>query len=182
MKNYIFLFGLFLAFQNANAQKYYTKAGQTHFKASVETFEPVEAENNSTTAILDTKTGQVAALMFIKSFHFKVALMEEHFNENYMDSDAFPKAKFQGEITNFSMGQIAKEEHSFELTGKLTIHGVTHDVIIPVLLKKVNSQILVTGQFTVKPEDYDIEIPSIVRSKIAKEIRIALNYTLNEKK
>ena len=82
------------------AQKYYTKTGNTKFKASVEAFEPVEATNNSTTAIINVTSGEIASLLFIKAFNFRVALMQEHFNENYMDSGTFPKATFKGLISD----------------------------------------------------------------------------------
>ena len=81
------------------AQKYYTKTGNTQFKASVEAFEPVEATNKSTTAIININSGEIASLLFVKAFNFRVALMQEHFNENYMDSGTFPKAIFKGLIS-----------------------------------------------------------------------------------
>ena len=85
------------------AQKYYTKTGTTEFRASVKAFEPVAARNNSTSAVLDSKTGNIAALLFINAFHFKVGLMQEHFNENYMDSNRHPKAVFRGKIEPVSI-------------------------------------------------------------------------------
>ena len=95
MKKIALILFLLISFSTF-AQKYFTKTGNTQFKASVEAFEPVEATNNSTTAIININSGEIASLLFIKAFNFRVALMQEHFNENYMDSSTFPKATFKG--------------------------------------------------------------------------------------
>ncbi len=165
-----------------SAQKYYTKTGETDFKASVDAFEPVEAKSNSTTAILQMGTGDIAALLFMKSFHFKVALMEEHFNENYMDSDKFPKATFKGKLKNFSMSDLSVTAKEYKLSGTLTVRGKAKDIETTAMISKDGDKVVLTSYFTVKPQDFDIEIPGIVRDKIAKEINVTLNYELVEKK
>lgn len=166
----------------ATAQKYYTKAGITEFKASVDTFEPVEAKNESTTAILNSDTGEIAALLFVKAFHFKVALMQEHFNENYMDSDTFPKATFKGKIEGYSPEAISNSETDYPLKGTLTIRGKTKTITSVVQIKKVEEKIVLTTNFNVSPKDFDIEIPKIVRKKIAESIQLKLCYELIKKK
>ncbi len=92
------------------SQKYFTRSGNTNFKASVEAFEVVEAKNNSTTVILKTDTGDIAAQLFINAFQFKVALMQEHFNENYMGSDKYPKAIFRGKIADFNLATVTPKK------------------------------------------------------------------------
>ena len=72
--------------------KMISKTGKITFEASVPAFEEVKGKNESVTFIFNPTTGDIASLALIKSFRFKVALMEEHFNENYMESDTFPKA------------------------------------------------------------------------------------------
>ncbi len=173
---------LFLAVGTVAAQKYYTKTGTTDFKASVAAFEPVEAKSNSTTAVLKVDSGELAALLFIKSFHFKVALMEEHFNENYMDSDKFPKATFKGKLEGFNMSDLSSTAKEYNLAGTLTVRGKTQEVATTAKVSKSGDKIIVTSFLSVKPQDFGIEIPSIVREKIAKEINITLNYELIEKK
>ena len=160
MKKIILLIAI-VATSMASAQKYFTKTGLTEFKASVEAFEPVEAKNESTTAILNTETGDIAALLFVKAFHFEIALMEEHFNENYMDSDKFPKATFKG---------------------MLTVRGKTKSIESIVQIKNTDGKIVLSSEFSVSPKDFDIEIPSIVRKKIAESIYIKFCYELIEKK
>jgi hypothetical protein len=164
------------------AQKYITKTGLTEFKASVEAFEPVEATNNSSTAILKADNGQVAALLFIKAFHFKVALMEEHFNENYMDSDKFPKASFKGEILDFDISDLGKEEKTYPIVGTITIRGKSKKIKTPIQLQANGNKILAKATFKLNPADFGIEIPSIVRKKIAESITINFNYELIKKK
>jgi hypothetical protein len=164
------------------AQKYYTKTGETDFKASVAAFEPVEAKSNSTTAVLKVDSGELAALLFIKSFHFRIALMEEHFNENYMDSDKHPKATFKGKLNNFNMGDLSDTAKEYKLSGTLTVRGEKKEIETMAKVSKSGEKILLESSFSVKPQDFGIEIPSIVREKIAKEINIALNYELIEKK
>jgi len=165
-----------------SAQKYITKTGLTEFKASVEAFESVEATNNSTTAVLNTTNGQFAALIFVKAFHFKVALMEEHFNENYMDSDKFSKATFKGKIVDFNNANFNNKEQEYTISGELTIKGITKTIKTTATLSNQNNIINLKTNFSVKPQDFDIKIPGIVREKIAKEINIHLNYQLDEKK
>ncbi len=181
MKNIGILIMLFIT-SYASAQKYFTKTGETEFKASVEAFEPVEAINKSTTVILNTKNGTIAALLFVKAFHFEIALMEEHFNENYMDSDKFSKATFKGKIIDFDATSISETKKEFKLKGILTVRGKTKEIETVVHLKKVANKIILVSQFDVAPQDFDIEIPNIVRKKIANAVQLKLNYELIEKK
>ncbi|WP_420574433.1 YceI family protein [Kordia sp.] len=177
----ILILCMFLTVGTVTAQKYYTKTGETDFKASVEAFEPVEAKSNSTTVIL-TDSGSLAALLFIKSFHFKVALMEEHFNENYMDSDKHPKATFKGKIKDFNMADLSSTAKEYQLAGTLTVRGKAKEIETTAKISKDGEKIKINSFFSVKPQDFDIDIPSIVRNKIAKEINVTLNYELVEKK
>jgi len=181
MKKILYLC-MFLAVGTVAAQKYYTKTGKTDFKASVAAFEPVEATSESTTAILKVDSGELAALLFIKSFHFRIALMEEHFNENYMDSDTYPKATFRGKLEGFSMSDLSNTPKEYNLKGKLTVRGQEKEIATKANVSKDGDKIIVESLFSVKPQDFGIEIPSIVREKIAKEINITLNYELVEKK
>lgn len=182
MKNILIIL-LFLGVScTMSAQKYLTKTGFTEFKASVEAFEPVEAENNSTTAILNTENGEVAALMFIKAFRFKVALMEEHFNENYMDSDKYPKATFKGKIVDFDIDRLGPEERTYIVKGTLTIKGKTKELQTQITLKAMDDKVLASSDFSVQPKDFDIKIPGIVKNKIAETVNIHLDYELIQKK
>ena len=176
MKNIILLYLICLSF-TAFGQKYYTKTGALDFEASVPAFEPVKAENATTTAVLDLSNGNIAVLALIKGFRFKNALMEEHFNENYMDSNTYPKAKFSGTLDGFSEADLGSEK-TYMVKGDLTIHGKTKKVEVPVTLSKKGDAIVMSTTFSTSPEDFGIEIPSIVKEKISESINITGNFDL----
>ena len=163
------------------AQKYFTRSGITQFGASEKAFEPIEAINNSTTVILDTNNGNIASQVFMAGFQFRNALMQEHFNENYMDSYQYPKATFKGNLDNFSIVSL-NANNSYDLNGVLTIKGIKKNIQTTISVKVENNRIVISGSFYVSANDFDIKIPSIVRDKIAKQIEISINYELIEKK
>ena len=177
----IIVLTLLVISQITSAQKYFTRTGATEFKASVAAFEPVEASNKSTTVILKSDTGDIAAQLFINAFQFRVALMQEHFNENYMDSDTYPKATFRGKIQDFSLANIDSEK-KYPLKGTLTIRGKQKEINTTVNIQLKDDTIILKSEFNLNPNDFGIKIPSIVRKKIAKQINITLQYELVEKK
>jgi len=181
MRNSIFLFALFFVSFSFSQEKYLTKTGTVIFEASVPSFEEVKAKNETTTAILNTKNGNFAALVLVKGFRFKNALMEEHFNENYAESDEFPKATFKGEIYNFSVDNINEEELIY--SGSLTFHGKTK-VLSNEVLKMVLNQdgtISMTGSLKVDVSDFDIKIPKVVSNKLSEKVLIAYSFILKKK-
>ncbi len=180
-KSFINFFALLLvivANTSGFAQKLITKTGNIKFQASMPSYEEVAAESKSVSAVLDQTTGDFASLVLIKGFRFKVALMEEHFNENYIESEKFPKATFKGKIEDFDSSKITNSPKNFTLKGDLTIHGKTKPVSVIVKISKAPNGINAIGTFEAKPEDFDIEIPSLVRKKIADKIKINYNFLL----
>ena len=161
-------------------EKYYTKSGTIEFESSVASFEEVKASNSKVTAILKDD-GTFASLALTKAFRFKIALMEEHFNENYMESNTFPKATFSGKIANFSIDQLDSSEKEFTINGKLTVRGISKNIEVRSQIKKIDNKISIQSKFTVKPEDFGIEIPQIVRNKIAKMVDVSFNFELKKK-
>ena len=107
--------------------------------------------------------------------------MQEHFNENYMDSYQYPKATFKGKLDNFSIISL-NANNSYDLYGVLTIKGIKKNIQTTVSVKVENNRIFISGSFYVNANDFDIKIPSIVRDKIAKQIEISIDYELIEKK
>ncbi len=179
MKKLIFL--LFLSFSIGSfGQKYLTKTGTLNFEASVPAFEPVKAQHSTTTALLDLSNGNVAVLALVKGFRFKNALMEEHFNENYMDSDNFPKASFSGSIVDFNADDLGAEKE-YMVKGKLTIHGKSKQIETPITLSKDGDTITMKTAFSTAPGDFDIEIPSIVKEKISESINILGTFELAQR-
>jgi len=175
----IFLILLIIAVNtNGFAQKLITKTGTIKFQASVPGYEEVAAESKSVSAVLESSTGDFAALVLVKGFRFKIGLMEEHFNENYMESEKFPKATLKGKIEDFDISKITNVSKDFTLKGDLTIHGKTQPLTVILKISKVANGVNVIGSFEVKPEDFDIKIPSIVRQKVADKVKINYNFLL----
>ena len=160
------------------AQQYKTRKGNIEFEASVSGFEEVKAKTNTVSVIFDASSGSLASLVLVNGFQFKVGLMQEHFNENYMESTSFPKATFIGIIQDFNAVDLSNNAKNYVLVGDLTIHGVTKTVKINCQLIMDNSEIAFIGVFNVAPEDYGIDIPKLVMNKIAKDIQITFNYKL----
>ncbi len=165
--------------QTIIAQKYITRSGISTFKASVAAFEPIEAINKSSSAVINSN-GDMAVLLLIKGFHFKVALMQEHFNENYMDSDQFSKATFKGKLLGFSLEKLSIAK-KYTLKGILTIKGIDKRIITEAIISMKNEKLSFKTTFSVTPQDFEIKIPNIVRKKIANHIIISINYELAQK-
>ncbi|MDH7448062.1 YceI family protein [Aquimarina sp. 2201CG14-23] len=178
MKNIIFLLFLYISVGVFAQEKYLTKKGTINFEASVPSFEEVKAKNSTVTAILNADNGEFAALALMKGFRFKNALMEEHFNENYIESDEYPKAVFKGKFIDFDKSNIKNE---YLIKGTLTLHGKSKDIEVKGTVSKDDDTISVSSSFITKPEEFDIKIPSIVSKKIADDISVSLNFSLKKK-
>jgi hypothetical protein len=160
-------------------EKKLTKTGIITFEASVPSFEEVKGKNTAVTCILNTTNGEIAALALMKGFRFKVALMEEHFNENYIESSKYPKATFKGKIENFDSSKLNTTSKNYTITGKLELHGKSKDITTIAKIKKIGTDIEVKTTFSVNISDFDIEIPSVVSKKISKKVTIDCNFLLN---
>ncbi|WOD44282.1 YceI family protein [Hwangdonia lutea] len=181
MKN-IFCILFLIGFGLSAQTKYITKTGMVNFEASVPTFEKVKATHNLVTAIINTDNGEFAALALVKGFRFKNALMEEHFNENYAESDTFPKATFKGTIKDFDITDLKTETLPYTLKGELTFHGKTkHFNALNISILKDNNKIILSGHFKAKASDFDIEIPKIVRNKISETIAVSFEFNMKKK-
>jgi polyisoprenoid-binding protein YceI len=117
--------------------------------------------------------------MLIKGFLFKKALMQEHFNENYAESDKFPKATFAGSYTN-AIDPAKEGTYEISVTGKLSFHGVTRTVTIPASVLVKGGTISGKASFKMVPEDYDIKIPALVRDKISGDTEVTISFDLNK--
>ena len=173
----ISLFAL-ISLSSFSQTKIVTKTGKITFEASVPAFEEVKAKNESVTCILNTSTGDIAALALMKSFRFKVALMEEHFNENYMESDTYPKATFKGKIDDFDFSKLTATAKQYTIKGKLELHGKTKDISITASIKKSGDGVDIDSNFTVNTDDFAIDIPSLVSKKVSKKVAVKLDVSL----
>lgn len=160
------------------SQKMITRSGQVKFEASMPAFEEIAGTNSTVSCILDQATGDFVALALIKSFKFKSPLMEEHFNENYMESSKFPKATFKGKITNFDAKKLSAAKTNYDLEGDLMIHGVTKKIKTKISLTVNGGKITAVSSILIKPQDYNIEIPSLVKGKIAENAKVDMQFVL----
>ena len=172
MKKTILLALTFFATVTFAQEKMTTKTGKITFEASVPAFEEVKGKNENATCVLNAATGEIASLALIKGFRFKVALMEEHFNENYMQSDKYPKATFRGKIADFDAKALTATAKEYTINGKLELHGKSKDISVPAKIRRTDAGIEIISNFTVNSDDFDIEIPSVVASKVSKKVKV----------
>jgi polyisoprenoid-binding protein YceI len=135
--------------------------------------EDIKAENKKATFVLDTKTGTVELAILLKAFEFDRALMQEHFNENYVESDTYPKSTYKGKIADFNQVDLTKDGlYPVKIAGQLTIHGATKEVPARGTLIVKDGKVSGKASFKILLSDFNIEIPSIVADKISKTVNI----------
>lgn len=162
----------------AFGQKYKTTTGSIGFYSKA-TLEDIEAKNNQVTGLLDASNGNLAYIVIIKSFEFDKSLMQTHFNDNYMQSDTYPKSTFDGKITNNQDVKYGTNgTYNVSVSGKLTIHGVTKDVTATGTVAVNGSTVTLKSSFKVKLEDYGIKNDKI--KNIASEIEVNVNTALTK--
>ena len=155
---------------NVNAQVLNFDHGEIEFYTET-VVSDIEAISDKAEVSLNLKTGEVSVSLDIKSFEFEYELMQEHFNEKYMESDKFPQSTFTGKILqNISEG--IESEMTVDVTGKLTIHGVTKDIKFKTDLSKQGDFMVVKTKIPVVFKDYGIDDPSILTKSVAKEVEI----------
>jgi hypothetical protein len=162
-----------LAVQSWSQNKYFTKTGSISFYSHTP-MEDIRAENHQVTSIIDFGDGGIVFAVLIKSFEFKKSLMQEHFNENYMESTQYPKATFEGKILNIKEVDPSKPGmYPVKVSGNLTIKDKSNPVETEgTLTVSDDGKIAGNSVFSIKVEDYNIEIPNIVREKIAESVEI----------
>ena len=170
--NRVIIIILLISSINLQAQKFIGKNGEISFFSEAP-MEDIKAINNKVSAVYDVDTKQLAFQLEIKDFFFPKSLMQEHFNENYLESDIYPKSIFTGKIISQSVDAAIVE-------GDLTIHGKTNIVKVEGNLNQENNTVNISSNFTVMLEDYDIKVPSIVMFKIAEMIDVKVTIELKE--
>lgn len=177
MKKIFFVSILISSVLLVNAQSVQmTKTGKVSFFSRAKSIDKVEADNNEVSSLINTQTGDIVFAVLLKSFHFESALMEEHFNENYVESSKFPKSTFKGKITNLTTVNFTKDgTYTVTVEGDLTLHGVTKNASSAGTLTVKGGKITAFSKFTVKLKDYNINIPSLVKDKISEDIDITLD-------
>lgn len=162
-------------------QVYYTKNGRISFfsKASLEN---ISADNNQVISVLNTETGILEYSVLNSAFHFPKAKMEEDFNDNYIESNKYPKSTFKGNITDISSIKSLKDgSYKVNVKGDLMIHGVSKNIIAPATITIKDGKISATSSFKILLKDYNMSIPTIVTNKIAENIEITVNCNYEKK-
>ncbi|MDB5250627.1 MAG: polyisoprenoid-binding protein [Segetibacter sp.] len=169
---------LIFAFISTAQDRFYTKSGNISFYSKAP-LEDIEATHRSAVCVLDTKTGSLQFTMLIKGFEFENEEMQEHFNEDYLESNKYPKAEFKGQIVNNATVNYGRPgTYPVRVTGQLTIHGVTKEVQSAGTIKVEGSGLVATSSFTIPVADYNIKIPSLVKDKVAKTVKITVDTKL----
>ena len=161
------------------SQLYSTRSGFIGFYSKT-ALEDIKGENNQVYAIIDAGKKNLAFAALLKGFIFPKELMQEHFNENYVESDKYPKATFSGAYT----GDVALDKdgvYKVMVKGNLTLHNVTRPVETPATLEVKAGHVVGAAELKLKPEDFNISIPSVVRDKIDKEITVRINIDCSTK-
>lgn len=170
---------LMLTASQPDAQKLITRDAYVKFFSSTP-IENIEAVTNQASSILEMSSGEVAFRIPMKSFQFEKALMQEHFNENYVESDKFPNGALKGKIDKWEQFIKTAANTDFEttVTGTMTIHGVDKAITEPIKLRKTEAGIVLESVFKLRPEDYGVKIPGTVRKNIAEtmEVTVKCNY------
>ncbi|MDQ3049840.1 MAG: YceI family protein [Bacteroidota bacterium] len=178
MKKLMYLSAVILMIITLNVQaqtKYFTKEGRTQFYSKAP-LEEIEAVNKKVTSVLDASNGQIEFSVLMKAFEFQKALMQEHFNENYVESGKFPKATFKGVIDNADDVKWTSDGvYPVKVTGKMTLHGVTKDITVPGTIEIKGGKIFAKSTFNLLIKDYDIEIPNLVKDKVAETVKVEVD-------
>jgi hypothetical protein len=175
MKKIFFSIAVVLIGLTAQAQtRYMCRNANVYFNADGPT-EKIEAKNGQGASVLDPKTGNMMFMVTLKAFEFEKALMQEHFNENYVESDKFPKADFKGVIQDFAKVNLSKNGvYPVKVAGKLTLHGVTNDVVADGSIEVKDGAVTGKSKFSIKCSDYKIEIPALVKDKVSNSVSIVV--------
>jgi len=179
--NKLFLIGILLVSIALRAQdKFFTKTGKIYFDATApKSPEKISAVNKSVTCVVDTKTGNMQFAVLMTGFEFERALMQEHFNENYVESPKYPKSEFKGSITNNQeVNYNTNGDYNVTVKGKLTIHGETKDVEAKGIVSVKDGKVMLSSTFNIFLEDYKVTIPSLVADKVAKNAKITVDCSL----
>ena len=161
------------------AQQFYTNKGKISFFSEAP-LEDISAVNENVSAIIDSQTGGFAFRVKIVEFTFPNSLMQEHFNESYLESDKYPLSTFTGVIDNFSDLDLSNEQN-LVVNGSLSMHGISKVAQIKANAKMINGELHISSTFDVALKDYDIDIPKIMIYKIAETIAVTVEIKLSKR-
>jgi hypothetical protein len=172
---------LFLSSQlPLNAQPQITRTGFISFFSKTP-FEDIKAENKQVNAVVDLSKKKIAFMLLMRGFLFKKGLMQEHFNENYVESDKYPKSSFSGSYTGYV--DISQEgKYPIIVKGVLTLHGISRTIEVPASMEVKEDKLISKSNFKINPSDYNIKIPAVVKDKIAQhlDVTVMIEYKISK--
>ena len=174
MKKILSLF-LLATVTHVNAQLYSSNSSKISFFSKTPA-EDISAVNTTSKSAINTKDKSVLVKVKVIAFKFEKPLMEEHFNEKYLESDKFPDAVFKGKI----ISDIDFKKDGFyhvKAEGILSMHGIDKPRTLEGTLEIKKGQMILHCKFNVKPVDHKIEVPSVVTEKIAESIEVDVHFT-----
>lgn len=172
MKKFIVGLMLLLSVQ-AEAQQYFTKEAQIRFFSKTP-LEDIEAVNKKAVGVINTMSADLEFSVLLKGFEFRKALMQNHFNENYVESDKYPKATFKGKL----LGPVVWTTdgvYKSDVAGTLTLHGVTQPQKATATITIKNGVIGGTADMVIVLEDYKIKVPALAQANISKTIAVNIS-------
>ena len=157
-------------------KKLFSKSGIISFNSKT-AIEKIEAKNKKVLAVIDAESNKIEFSVLIKGFEFEKALMQEHFNEDYLESDKYPKAFFKGTFdeSNLPVTFTNNTTQILQVSGNLTLHGVTKAIKTTATMMVKNKVISATSVFAIVLSDYKIKVPALVANNISKEITVTIN-------
>lgn len=173
IKHTILCFSILIFSSQLRAQRVIARQGHVAF-FSYTSVENIKAENNQVLGIIDLQQGEIAVSMLMNAFIFEKALMREHFNESYVESDIFPKATFEGAILNFDADQMGDQTRIVK--GIFSMHGVAKELEIKAKIEHINKNYIVSGTFEAVVKDYEIKIPALLAGNIAKTVSVDFRF------
>lgn len=173
MRTVIIWFLLLDCYSFSFSQSFKSTKSETSFFSSAP-MEDIKATNTQASSLFNAENGEVAFMVPIRGFQFRKSLMQEHFNENYLESDKYPQATFEGRIHGYDMKKASSQEAWAE--GNLTIHGVSRKVKIKGKIINKSDELILESKFPIKVADYDIEIPRVVFYNIAEEVEVSVKF------
>jgi polyisoprenoid-binding protein YceI len=175
---YLFLI-LLVPVLGITQDKFFTKSGRITFYSAT-AMEHIEAINKTVTCVIDTKTGDIQFAVLMKGFEFRKALMQEDFNDTYVESNKYPRSTFKGKIlNNTEINYNANGNYPATATGLLVLHGVSREISAPGTISVTDGKLRLNAEFDILLTDYKIAVPALVRDKISKSIKINIQCNLD---
>jgi hypothetical protein len=157
-----------------HAQRFVCENGFVSFYSQAPV-ENIKADNWKMSSIFNAGSGVVAFSVLMKEFQFEKKLMQEHFNDKYLESNRFPRSTFSGVISGYAMDKNGVQ--NVRAKGKLTIHGIVKSIDVPGTLEVKGNTLNIKSKFKILMADYDIKIPAVLWKNISEEVEVTIDLT-----